>query len=57
MAASGHDHLGADGALCLGIEVLGLFEERHQRNLGAHADEQEQQQFGHQREIDNREIH
>ena len=52
-----HDHLPAYGALRLGIEMLGLFEERHQRNLGAHADKQEQKQLGDQRDIDDREIH
>ena len=52
-----HDHLPAYGPLRLGIEVLGLFEERHERNFGTHADEQEQKELRHQGEIDDREIH
>ena len=44
------------GSLRLGIEVLGFFEERHERNLGSHADQQEEKQLGHQAETDYREI-
>ncbi len=57
----GHDrvynHSPAYGPLRLGIETLGLFEKRHERNFGTHADKQEQKEFCHQREIDDREIH
>ena len=35
------------GALSRCIEVLGLFEERHQGDLWPHADEQEQEQLRH----------
>ena len=52
-----HDHLPAYGPLRLCIEVLGFFEERHERNFGTHTDKQEQKEFCHQREIDDREIH
>ena len=51
------NHLPAYRPLRLRIEVLGLFEERHQRDLGTHADEQEQKQLHHELDIDDREIH
>jgi hypothetical protein len=50
-------HPPAYGPLRLCIEFLGLFEERHQRNLRTHTDQQEQQQLRHQPGIDCREIH
>jgi hypothetical protein len=48
-----HNHPAAYGPLRLGIEALGLFEKRHERNLGTHADQQEQEELRHQRGIDD----
>ena len=52
-----HNHLPAHGPLRLCIEVLGLFEERHQCDFGTHTDEQKQKQLQHELDIDFRENH
>ncbi len=52
-----HNHPPADGALRLRVEMLGFFEERHEGDLGSHADKQEQKELRHQFKIDDREIH
>ena len=51
-----HDHPPPHSPLRHRIEVLGLLEERHQGELGTHADQQEQKQLDHEFSIDNREI-
>jgi hypothetical protein len=51
------NHSPAYGPLCLSIEMLGLFEEWHERDFRTHADEQKQKKLPHQRDIDNRKIH